>query len=513
MQTDLLSNEGAMYIRCSHSVDTGVRHLLFRITDRSQEKKLQNDPEFFSYINEFWREQPYQRQTAIFLKMEEIKGIIEDTFDVYNLIEGLINPVAELIGLHDFESIRKKISLDPHVHIPEKCTAEYDPSDEKPGSRDQTYLRSDYIELVAFEVLCRVMVPIWTEFIHHTASEIGDHKEYFAYMLLEKSYVPKLNAIAKLERYISVSIGKVGDNSLNVMINGSGTEDFPAKLLASLVVSKIAIAPLNPVGPDTNIVTAIYYYVRGHQNGDAPTKYADMVKPKTTSDSSGSDENKASNMEAYKISQAISVGDKIMLNVYMSDILRVASKLDPKMDLRLLDEFYQQSQGLMHERISTVQVTLVQFVLKRVISPRGVVLLKKMELLNAIAVTQTWLWENDYHSLAGIVGGTAMLGDQVTFVGGNSSRVRLPVETIAEIEKLFPISVIPQGSSIKSKQINPIIRAIDKFNEELSANDWVLRMSPDKIKLVNGYEGMTRLTCPNDIKLIIAKLILQLAPL
>jgi hypothetical protein len=510
---DLLHDEGAMYIRCSHPVSADVRYLLFRITDRSQEKKLQSDTDIFGYINEFWKELPIQKQGDIFNKMFEIKAVIEDTFDINYLIQGLITPVAELIGLHDFEALRRKISLDPYVHIPEKCTAEYDSSDEKPGSRDQTYLREDYIKLVASLVLFKVMVPIWTEFMHHTASQIGDYKEYFAYMLLKDSYVPNLDSIAKLERYINASIGKGGDNSLNVMINGTGTEDYPAKLLASLVVSKFAMAPVNPVGAESNVITAMYYYVKQHQNGSAPTKYADMVKPKTTSDSSGSDENKASNMEAYKISQSISIGDKTMFNVYMSDILRVASKLDSKMDMRLLDEFYQQALGLVNARISTIQVTLVQFVLKRVISPRGVVLLKKKELLNAIAVAQTWLWQNNYHSLAGIVGGVAMLDDQVTFVGGNSSRVRLPIETVAEIEKLFPISVIPQGSSIKSKQINPIIKAIDKFNEELSANDWTLRMSPEKIKLVTGYEGMTRLSCPNDIKVIIANLIIQLAPL
>jgi hypothetical protein len=515
VQLDLLADNNAVYVRATHTAEGQTNHLLFRITDRAEEKKLQSETDLFSYINEVWKEMPQSQQDEIFGILSEIQVIIEETFDFNALIHSVIPPVAKYIGLHNFESIRRKISLDPYVHIPEKCTAEYDDSDEKPGSRDQTYLRSDYIELIALSVLLKAMIPIWLEFCYRTKSETGkDHKEYFAYMLLSASYVPDLNPIQKLERYINVSISKIGDASLNIMINGSGTDNHPGLLLASLVVTKITMIPVNPVGSESNIVTTIYYYVRQNQDGAAPTRYANMVKAKTPTDSAGSDDsNRASNLEAYKIAHSVSMGTKVKLNVWMNDILRVANRVDPHMDIALLDEFYQQALGLENARIMPVQVTLVQFVLKRVISPLGVPLLKKRALINAIAVTQTWLWQHDFFVLSGIIGATAMVDDQVTYVGGNSSRVRITPEMTADIERLFPISVIPPGYSNKLKQINPILRSIDLINEQLSANDWELRTVPAKTKVITGYENMNRLSCPNDIKMMIAALIIQLANL
>lgn len=484
--------------------------LIWRVGDRGEEKKLVEAIEGnFEYINKIWASMTQQAQSNIFSVLAKIRNMIAEIPSVENLIMELTPAVAELMDLHDYEDIRRQVAYDPTVIVPDKCIVDYDPSDEKPGSRDQTYLRSDYLDLAALSVLLKPLIPIWTEFTHYTKNDTGKiYREYYAYMLLKDSYVPELPPIKKLIKYIACFLKK-HESSLNVIVTGVGSEDYPQMLLSTVVVDKVSMVDIRKHDHGSNVITWIYYYVRQNAEGSNPNKFSNAVKAKNP-EGGEADENKLSRLEGYKIKQPVSIGDISMLRTYMSDPYRIALKAKPDINLDLLNEFVGQSKSMRDSRIMPAQVALAQYCLKRVISPRGVNHLLKVQVINAIAVTQTILWEWGYHYLSGLAGATPIIEGDISFVGGSSSRARIPPELIEKIDLLYPIAKI-DNTVMKSRQVNPVLKAIEQLNDGFSANDWELNLVGNKIKMLRGHEQITRISCPHEIKIMLARLIVDIA--
>lgn len=463
------------------------------------------------HINAFWAKLPYHRQEKIFSTYKKIRETYECYYETGELLHHLVPFIAELCNEHPIDELSHWIAFySTDIHIPDKFEDIYIHSDERPGSREKTYTKPDYRGLVSLTLALRIMIPVWGEFIYRTKGETGTNfKELFAGQLLMMSKLMHSPPMEKLKTYIESNIQNDKPMSAAIM-GGISSEDYGQWLLNLVLVRRLCVGDIVGLDPSTNLAAFIYNFIVMKMSGNNNASFGEMIKDKTFESGDSSSDHNASRLEGYKIKQEAPIGDMVIYDHFMEDPVRVAQLLYPDVDLQLLEQFLIASQAMERERISHPQVILSQWLLAPILSPRGVVHLSKKKTMNAIAVAQTVLWMTGHKEIAALMGGISSRGDHETHLGGVSPSARIQKEQLDELNRLYPYNKV-LSSKQKTKPTNVAVSAIDSVAAMLSQSDWILTLPNELAIMLTGNASVRRYTCPYDIKVLLAKLVIQLA--
>lgn len=514
MQIDLISTSvrGSTVV-----VSHGNESIAWRVSERGDERVLLDELEpTFQLCNEIYAKMPGAAQAEIFAVMQRIKVLISEEFRTEALIMGIRELAVELMRAHDYAFIRREVGYDIRIIVPTKCDVDYVDSDEKPGSRAQTFTRGDYLDQVALSVLIKPMIPIWLEFAHYTKGETRrDSRESYAWGLLDLTYVPDLPGVLKLKEYIQCFLQKT-PSSLSVMVTGVGTDDYPELLLANVMVNRIAYidalkANVNSNGKESNVITGIYYYIRGAAEGGGAQRTGASVKEKRPPTDSDTGDNRGSVLESYKMQETLDPGMVTALRVEADNLELIAKRLFGEMDAhkaKLLDIFLERAGEHVNRIKHDCQTIIAQYVLVDLIPCRAWSNYTEPQTCNLIAIAQTWLWIENFQVLAALIGASALGDTNATYISGMTSRTRIPQSHLDEIEKIFPMAFAENAQRVR--QVNPITKAIDALNDGFSACDWEIHLTPQMTEMLTGHPQITSLQTPSDIKKTLAELIIRL---
>lgn len=466
----------------------------------------------FKHINQYWLFLPAWRQEKIFEIFQKIKNVFEDVFDTSMLIHSLLPLIKDVFEEHKLNEIKQWINFHSDIIIPYvsyKLEDTYIASDEKPGNREKTYLKSDYSDLLTMTVALRIMIPIWGEFIYRTKRETGTlFKEFYAFQLLSQTNIINSDPMNKLRIYVANNVQS--DKPIySSIINGVGSEDFPIWLLSKVLVSRLCVGDISGINQSSSLVTFIWNYINHKVNNTNTGSFAGMVKVKEFESGDALNDHNASRLEGYKIKTELPLGDVVILEYYMSDPINVALQIKPTVNLELLKHFLENAKALENEQLWKPQVALAQYILKPVMPPRGLIHLSKMQVISAIAIAQTLLWESNHKVLACLISAVATNNQNETLLSGIDSRARIPKDVMDELNVLYPFNKV-SAQKKKGKVVNTVIGAIDELAQMFSQRDWILTVSNEHAIEVTGKENNRRFSCPHDIKILIARLIIEL---
>lgn len=463
--------------------------------------------EVCKHINQFWAKQPGYRQQLIFNIYEEIKDVLQNVYDTTQLITSIIPLVIKLYDEHVLSELSTWISFHSDIVFPTDMVESYVESDDDVRTREKTYVKEDYKGLTLLSLALRPMIPIWGEFIYKTRPDTGTgFKEFYAVKLINKTHLMESEPMVKLRTYVSHNI-KADKPMFSNILNSVGTEDFPMWLLSHVLVRKLCISDLSCTNDDATLISSIYNFVSQKATGNPPSSLAEMVSSKDFNRSSSNDENNISRLEAFKIKQKIAPGDIAIIEHVLSDPLHVAKSINPMVSQQLLGEFMAASRALDIHEISVCQVVLSQYILKKVIPPRGLMHVSKQKVINAIAVSQALVWDK-YKPIAAMLS-AIVTGEGELQTNGIDSKVRIPPELMKELERVFPYTKV-SISKKKGKVQNNVLSAIDEISSLLSARDWTLTLPDHMVEQVTGQPNLRRYSCPHDIKILLAELILEI---
>lgn len=463
--------------------------------------------EVCKHINEYWAKLPGYKQQLIFNIYEEIKGILQDIYDTTQLITALIPLVTKLYEEHDMQELSTWISFHSDIVLPSDMVESYVESDDDVRTREKTYVKEDYKGLILLSLALRPMIPIWGEFIYKTRPDTGTgFKEFYAVKLINKTHLMESEPMVKLRTYVSHNI-KADKPMYSNILNSVGTEDFPMWLLSHVLVRKLCISDLSCTSNETTLISSIFNFISQKVMGNPPSSLAEMVSSKDFNRSSSNDENNISRLEAFKIKQKIAPGDIAIIEHVLGDPLHIAQSINPSVSRQLLSEFLASSRALDIHEISVCQVVLAQYVLKSVIPPRGLMHVSKQKVINAIAVAQTLVWDK-YKPIAAMMS-AIVTGEGELQTNGIDSKVRIPPELMKELERVFPYTKV-SISKKKGKVQNNVLSAIDEISSLFSARDWTLTLPDHMVEQVTGQPNLRRYSCPHDIKILLAELILDI---
>lgn len=469
-------------------------------------------PTIFDAINQYWASRSTLQQETIWQCYQQIKNVLESVSDAIPLLHELQPLMQALYDEHKIEEIDRWFafnSLTHNINIPAQFEEEYVYSDERPGNREKTYTRQDYVRLVGLAIALRPMIPIWGEFLNLTKRETGtNYKEKYAYALLAKTKLVDCTAMEKLRIYLAGNLKS--DRPMEAAIlAGVGSEDYVSWLLSALVVNRICVGDVRGIEGPPHLVIASYKYIEPYIRSVNGVGFGDQVKAKEFGTGDGDQE--ASRLESFKIRSEHAQGDISIYDVYLRDenLVTAAQRLYPAIDLEILQEVWESCGALKTTYPQSFQIALMQWILAPIIPPRAGFYIEPDKALNGLALAQTLLFQKGHLRLGQLITAKSSQGAGVQQVSGLGSMARLTREQIDELNKLYPYGRIPM-SRPNAKSPNDAIVAIDKIADGFSTGDWTI-IAPDRFVTLNGVTIPRRQGCPPDIKQMLAALVIDVA--
>lgn len=495
------------------------------LTHRDQELKwniklidkasIKPDVNIFHQINGFWSKLPMEHQDRIFEVYQRLHVTFDEIWETEDLARALLPLIAELCALHDLEDIRKWMDFHSDIHMPHKLDEEFSDSHGAIGTRDRTYLREDYKQLVVLSIALRPMLLVWGEYVFRTEKEHGTNwKEYKAFQLLSQAYIlddEKCPPMARLRKYVELSLPQTKEFD-SAILDGISTEDFSTWVLALVVIRRLTIGDISGTDPDFNLVAFIYRYVgqkvKGHDHS-----FMGMVKPKIPESQSGDSENNLSKLEGYKVKQEIPAGDIAIVEHYISDVQKLALRVCPTLagNLGLLWESMKSIEQLSVETLWDPQLTIAQWTLGEAVSPRSFPYLSKKTVLEAMGVAQAVLWHREHFELAGLMTAVAQSNQNELQLTGVIPQARIPTAMVDELNKLYPHARRQSGKQKSQKEKNVAVLGIDTVTKQFREHEWRLTVPAAWLTKIVQNTNDRRYAVPYDIKIKMARLAIEIA--
>ena len=207
------------------------------------------------------------------------------------------------------------------------------------------------------------------------------------------------------------------------------------------------------------------------------------------------------------------MGEMAEMELAVSDYRRVAMRLCPSIPQDVLERCMMSSKELMNHRLLECQLTMMRWVVKPVISARGVLYLNKELIVKLLGVTQAVLWVRGHHYLSLLCTSRVKISDNQYHVSSTEAKGRLTKENLAELDRLYPYQKTPKTNKqpiTKPKTTNLVVKSIDTLTDNLSMCSWVMTADEGFIADYYGSFVTRRLPIDPSIRNLLAKLVIEL---
>ena len=476
-------------------------------------KSFQGPYDVFAEINEYWSYLPIDIQNRVFNIYKEIQQSYDDLSLGTDLTTYIGDKVAELISYHSLTNLYDWMMFRSNIRIPDGFEQDYEHSLDNNTSREKTYTKSDYVQLLTLSLCLRCMIPVWGEYISITRQEKGTiFKEFYAFRLLTQSDLINSVPMEKLRVYIDHIVGAnrfKPDNTLRSI----SSEDFIFWLLSLVCVKKLCVADIRGIDPEVNIIKFLYKYIKQKVDND-DSNFEQRYKEKTIEDKGSNQENKISILERYKIKSNIAPGEIVELEYSLRNIENVVSKLTSQIDKTILYRSLDTAQQLLDMKIQDPQMTLLRWVFKPVISPRGLMYLSKQTIVNALGILEAVLIARGHKYLAVLSTSYSMSSDKELIISPVDSKTRVDKELVDLIEKYYPLTKQTGNKKNTSsitpvKKVNLAMESIDKLADELMMFSWKPTADDSLLMEVFGT-NVRRSPIRPDIKNHLSRLVIEI---
>lgn len=434
------------------------------------------------YINAYWASLPYNSQDEIFELYKKIRDIFNSNSDVSSMMKNLYPIIKTLLDdYHDLDEILEWMKTKSDIIVPPNIQESMEYEAGSNVTSEKTYLRKNYLELIAFAIACEAMIPVWCEYIRYAGPAVGsDFKEWQALRLMSQAKIWRCDAINMLMRYISLHSTDVGDDE--AIMKGICREDLPRFNATPVIIRRVAIGDLSGHNANQYFINFIYSYIKQLNNnpkGLGRNQPASRIKPKRDTSGERGDVDELSTLEGYKSQPKVCIGDSESLRFFTDDPRSIAKAIDPTIPKNKIKMCLESIRALELMPLDRSQKVLTQWFCVPAIPSRGIEELTKSQLLNLMAVCQAALWHWGHLHVAVLI--TAMPDDdyqQASLMLSDS--FDLSSQYREAMNFLFPFD--KGGKRANAKKVsNAGIDCIENLTAMLHTREW-LAFAPQQLK-------------------------------
>lgn len=402
----------------------------------------------------------------------EVRETLKNVNDPVELHEKLRGHVATIYEVVNYLTVRSMVyrTLGEMVILPPNLKTEYTDNDRQTRHFEhRTYLREDYIDLAILVLAFRFMIPIWGVYITMVTDINGNiFKEEKGLDLINGTPLAEWAPMKRLRSYVEFSIddNRIG---LSVLFGCLSTSEVPRHLTALAVVRKLAVAPLKARVDSDNLIKILYNLVKG-TNDRMDSRFGGTIGTKKLIKENG-DEDNSSVWDMYKINMDVPDGDKALIEVFCKNIPLIVEKIAPNIDQRKVDLCLESVKSLGDLEDYPHQEAMCMWVIGQIIPPEGVGALKKVQLLDIMAVTQAVLWDLGLIELAILVTASRVeLDADSMYSPGDLSKV--DKQLLERLNVLYPYWRQETGKLDPNKRTNIAVNAINQIAKETNVSEW-----------------------------------------
>lgn len=414
-------------------------------------------------LNGYWTSHDEEWQKKAFESYKAILALIDKSRDGGSLANSLVPLVADLMdNYHDMDEIAEYLEKQDLVYPP--SVPEVFDSAQGRHHRVLTYTKSEYFGLACLTVGIRALLPVWTGYRAALPKDMERSRVYIELEILRtlrESQVCEHHYMQRLMDYVDGVYNSIDKSAeLSSVVAGIGSSEIPNYLFASAICNKLTTTMLNATpGSNTSLVTAMYTKVKQDAQHLAD-KLGTKVMVRRENRMGGDDgEDKIGYFESYSARQRVSNDIIIGNQVYMYDIRRLRSDLDPSIDKKLVamcrDSLNSVSKNFIilgGDSRMPIHQTLVQWVLSSTIMMRSVPNINRKAMLNAMAVTQAALITWGFPDIA-ILLSTRIRSDEDW---SPEEVIPLSSKAKAQLDALYKFTRPMDTSNSRSKNARPV---------------------------------------------------------
>ncbi len=374
------------------------------------------------------------------------------------------------------------------------------------GTRETTYLKTDYRDLVVLAIATRVFVPIWGELVDVIKKTISQDKEYYCYLLLVNTKLYKYKAMVFLRNYVKLNLNRlISENYIRTvsLLSPTTIDDLPAITTALCIVRRVALKNITVDIDGKTLVTYIYSYIM--QRSD-PNR-ADHVRSKNPNAIVNDSGQERSRAEAYREKSDVPIGDLTAIKVYLSDVKNVAEHIMPGLSEHPLFNVNYQAvmQNLKDHIVTDGQLAIVQWIIQKIAPARLLKYFTNEEILKLLAVTQLYLWVNNFKEVCLILSGKIDNNSTISIY----TKSQINKSDVAILDQYYKLRRLTSGSKGATRE-NVAVKAIEIISAEFFTSGWITTL-PDVMLSEIQPDKRRRLSCPPEIRNYLSRLVIHLA--
>lgn len=308
---DAVINKGIAIIRIDHDNETPM---IMSAGSYSTAAIIPRDT-LFKELNEYlatWSDERQDRLWKLYVSVHA--NLTNSDINTETLTDNLADLVEQIYQLATYDNLKSWVYR-ADLQYPEDLSdtyQEYGPRGR--NYRERTYIKNEYLELVALALGLRLMIPIWGLYIQLIVGRSGNYyKEAEAVDLLDQSGVKDWPPYVRMEEYVAASVD--GEASLSTLMGGLSSDKIPAHLTSLALVRKIAVGPLSVSNDKESLARILFNYVTG-THGRLDTRFTGATGPIIAKRLRSNDEEDNSSVwDMLNQTQDITDGDK-MINAF-----------------------------------------------------------------------------------------------------------------------------------------------------------------------------------------------------
>lgn len=424
----------------------------------------------------------------------------------------IVLPVLDLFDLQDvFYFLKFVFKLTP----PPNLADQFDPLIEQDsrGTRVQTYLKDDYLELAALSTILKVGLMGTYNLVYNRQKDLSStHREYILFHLYRKHPIMESPPMVKVRGWIEKLIEQTSTSddteSIRTLERQVPKQELSNFILSIIISQKIAIAPLINDSEASNVVTKAYNYINNKlkNSGDISNSY----KNKTSGTSEENHSEKESYAENIRVSSSRNDGEIIEMNWAVNSIERIISQLPKKqqqlVDIRQAKEVRTYISNIVATNILESQISIVASIFKSIMDPRCIDYLEIENLFNLFAVAFSYLWNLGHKQLAVVLLSSVdnSLNEDVVYINSTVNKSRIPKELKEELDIIFPYKKVINADTTE----NLVEKSIGVMSDELLGCKLVPVIPLEMVTQALGSNNTTKLI-DSDIKINLADFIIK----
>ncbi len=423
----------------------------------------------------------------------------------------IVTPLLDYFDLQDvFNYLKYEYKLQP----PSILADEFDEQIEKDakGSRVQTYLKDDYLQLAALALIIKVaMMPVFNYADIKSKDFSTIHREYILFHLFKKHPIfhsePMEKLMGLVVKLIDQNTASKDVESVRILEKQIPRGELPFYILSLVVIQKVSIATLIDDNADKNLVTKIYNYVNNKlkSSGDV-SKSIRNKNLMTDKEETGESE---SMVESYRTCEKFDKGTLIELGWAVETIDKVINQMTEKqranIDLNLVKEAEIFCKQFLYADIENIQTLILSIIFKSVIDPRAIDYIKIEGIVNLITVGFAYLWGMNCKVLALIlISKVYPTEDDTMIINSTVNKTRLSKELKEELDFFYPYKrVINQDTSS-----NLVEETINNMSQDIYSKKWLPVCDAKYLVEAIGTDNPMQLVT-SDIKYLLGEFIIK----